>query len=574
MRKWLGFDMQAREIFSSEEARRRLVLLQAVRLGFYSVVLFITVAFQIRQPDFIGYSVVGPLYSLLSAVFFLNALYTFFLRSFVSRLFLVTAALFAIDALFITGLIYYTEFNQSIFLFMYLINIILCGLVFQRPGAIMLALLTSLGFSFLIVVGPPLTGPTLYFTVGINNIAFFAVAYLSGYLSEQINFMGSEIRARDADIQVLQNLNRMIVENIATGLMTVQSDGRILHSNPAARNILEQGDDLLKMNLSQVFPEVMNRMRTLRFDENSKNLARFEIIYVTPRSERLLLGCSVSPLKEAEDVPADNTKVPLSGYVLIFQDLTEIKRLERAVQRSEKLAAVGKLAAGIAHEIRNPLASISGSIQLLKTSSSPRTHDEERLMAIAIKEIDRLNLLISEFLDFVRPEQSVEKVIDLEALMKEVLDMTRVNTRLRQDIEQKMNFKNHRRVLGNPDKLKQVLLNLVINAYQAMEKTEKPVLTVLTSFDRGLVRLKIQDNGIGMSEAVVKRLFEPFFTTKHNGTGLGLATTHKILESHEARVYVESAEGKGTEFALEFTKLAPVEELVDNRAEISKRGHG
>lgn len=564
MSKWLGIDLHARDVFLSEGARTRLVMLQAVRLGFFSAILAITIFFQIKQPDFVNVSVVSPLYVMLSCVFFFNTLYTFYLKTFENRLFLVTASLFALDTLFITGLIYFTEFNQSIFLFMYLINIILCGLVFQRAGAIALALLTSVCFSFLIVIGPSLQGPTLYFTVGVNNIAFFAVAYLSGYLSEQLNFMGSAIKARDEDIKTLQSLNKMIIENIATGLMTIHTDGRILHCNPAAKNILDRGDKLKNENLSSIFPEVLNRIRSLNF-AIGRDLGRFEIIYVTPRSDRLLLGCSVSPLKENDE--------SISGYILIFQDLTEIKRLERAVQRSEKLAAVGKLAAGIAHEIRNPLASISGSIQLLKASISGVHPDEDRLMAIVLKEIDRLNHLISEFLDFVRPEQMIEKVIDLHGLLKEVLDMARVNTRLRTDVVQQMQFQSPRTIIGNADKLKQVFLNLVINAYQAMERVEKPVLNVSTSFERGLVRVKFQDNGTGMSESVTKRLFEPFFTTKAGGTGLGLATTHKILENHEARIFVDSAEGKGTEFSIEFTKLAPIEEVVDNKS-TAKRGHG
>ena len=169
MAKWLGLDLQSQDILKHEAARSKLILLQAVRLGFFTTILIITLVFQIRQPDFMNFDVIFPLYSMLAMVFFINAAYTFYLRTFTNRLFLVTAALFALDTFFITGLIYYTDFNQSIFLFMYLINIILCGMVFQRAGALMLSLITSICFSFLIVVGPPLVGAALYFTVGINN---------------------------------------------------------------------------------------------------------------------------------------------------------------------------------------------------------------------------------------------------------------------------------------------------------------------------------------------------------------------------------------------------------------------
>lgn len=566
MSKWLGINLQSQEWLSSEAARQKILVLQAVRLGFFWVILALTLAFQLRQSNIVSFDIIYPLYIMLFVVFLFNSVYTYFIQYFSEKLWIVTSVLFVLDTFFITGLIFYTEFNQSIFLFMYLVNIILCGMVYQRLGAISLALLTSFCFSFLIIVGPPLEGATLYFTVGVNNLAFLAVAFLSGYLSEQLNFMGSEIRARDADIKVLQNINKMIVENISTGLMTVQLDGNILHSNPAAKLILGYKDGLAKRNLSEIFPEMLRRLKSIDYD-NPAQLGRFEVIFINPKGERLLLGCSVSPIREDGD--------QVSGYILIFQDLTEIKRLERAMQRSEKLAAVGQLAAGIAHEIRNPLASISGSIQLLKAGLVTSSQEDQKLMSIVLKEIDRLNHLISEFLDFVRPEVNVEKVVDIEAMAKEVLDMAKVNTRLRQDIQHESFFLGRRKVLGNPDKLKQVLLNLVINASQAMEKVEKPKLTVRTKFERGTLRLSIQDNGIGMNESVVARLFQPFFTTKVGGTGLGLATSHKILESHDARIFVESAEGKGTEFSIEFTKLAPIEEVIDtNLNDKSKRGHG
>lgn len=562
MAKLLGMELSAVRIELGEEAQRRLVLLQGVRLVFFYTILAIVVAFQIRQPDIVSFQIVFPLYSLLAAVFFLNIFYTAFLEKVLKRLSVVTALLFGVDALFITGLIYYTEFNQSIFLFMYLVNIILCGLVFQRYGALILALMTSVCFSFLLVLGPPLMGASLYFTVGVNNLAFFSVALLSGYLSEQLNFMGSEIRARDADIKVLQNLNKVIVENIATGLMTIQASGQVLHCNPAAKRILDVTGSVEGTHIDRLIPDLLGRIAMVAREV----FGRFELIYMSPRGERLLLGCSVSTFRE----PTDENSV---GYILIFQDLTEIKRLERAVQRSEKLAAVGKLAAGIAHEIRNPLASISGSIQLLKQSLATSSVEDQRLMQIVLKEIDRLNALINDFLDFVRPEQAMDRLIDLTVLTREILELVKLNQKLRQDVVQDLQISTDRKIIGNPDKIKQALLNFVINAYQAMEKVERPVLQVRLAFERGVLKLRIRDNGYGMSEAVQKRLFEPFFTTKHGGTGLGLATTHKILESHEARIHVESQEGQGTEFIIEFTKLAPVGHPTDNKDQ-SKRGHG
>lgn len=530
--------------FDLTRSRNQLLIIESVRLAFHVAILGITTAFQAIQPEFVNFAVLFPIYVSMFAMFLVNAVYLGFFEFFISRW---TAAgfLFILESAFITALIFFTGVSQSIFLFLYLVNIILCGFVFGRRGAFFLSLCTSIFFSLLLILGPALRGQTLVFAIGLNNIAFFAVAFLSGILSEQLNFMGSELKARGKDLRALRNLNELILENISTGLITVDTKGEILQANRAAAVILDLPlRTLVSKHVDDILEKISERLNTLVFSGDQRRSERFDWTYVDLDGGRRILGFSVSPLLDGEG--------EISGRVLAFQDLTKVRRLEFAMRQSEKMAAVGQLAAGIAHEIRNPLASISGSIQLLGQSFSSRQEEEQKLMAIVLKEIDRLNNLITEFLIYVRPEAPVEDPVDINALVREVLEMVKHNQGLRGDVEQKVELLSTHWISGNRDKLKQALLNIVINSYQAMQTSPRAVLEVRTQDRDAQVAVVIRDSGCGIEEARLRKIFEPFHTTKPKGTGLGLAMTHKIVENHAGKIFVESSKGHGTEFTLEF----------------------
>ena len=560
--------------------RGQMLVIEGVRLTFLHVILLITLIFQSFQPGFINLDVLLPTYMLLALAFFLNFGFLFLIEN-ALRYWVVTAFLFFFDSAFITTLIYCTGINQSIFLFLYLVNIILCGFVFKKRGAFILALWTSILFSFLVTLGPEMHGQTLYFSVALNNIAFFSVAFLSGLLSEQLNFMGSELQERGRDIAALRNLNLLIIENIASGLITVNRAGEILQSNGSALEILgHMGRQIVGHPLDAVLPGLAGQLAAIEFIEGDRRTSkRFDWSYVGQDGGKQVLEMIVSPLRDEQ--------LRITGFVLAFSDLTRVRSLESAMRQSEKLAAVGQLAAGIAHEIRNPLASISGSIQLLAVMYESPGPEEKRLMAIVIKETDRLNNLISEFLDFVRPDQSKDDPDDVNALIRDTLELLKLNQNLRQETRQIVRLNSQSIISGNRDKLKQALLNIIINAYQAMLQTESPVIEVSTE-DRDLaVVIRIKDHGTGIDEAGLKKIFEPFHTTKPKGTGLGLAVTHKIVESHNGRIFVESSKGHGTEFILEFPRR-PSKEFLNHHDNLDlaqssrsaddnstmKRGHG
>lgn len=546
--------METTKGFDFSRSRTPMTVIAAVRLGFHLAILLIILGFQALQPEFVNSEVLFPVYILMAIAFTIHSVYiVFFDRALNS--WPITAFLFFFESFFITGLIHFTGVNQSIFLFLYLVNIILCGFVFQRKGANVLALWTSILFSILMILGPDLKGQALFFAVGLNNIAFFAVAGLAGYLSEQLDFMGRSLEAQGKDLRALRNLQALIVDNMATGLVTVDEKGICLQANRAAFEILDPVPrEIVGRSFESLLPGSMAAVTEALQEIHEPvgagvdRTARLDLIHQNPMQGRQTLELVVSRL------PAESE---LKGFIVTFHDLTRVRRLEFAMRQSEKMAAVGQLAAGIAHEIRNPLASMSGSIQMLDAGFTGEQAEEKKLMRIALREIDRLNNLITEFLDFVRPELIKDDPVDVNGVIKDVLDMAKMNKSLRSEIRQIVDLRATQTIPGHRDKLKQAILNIIMNAYQAMGDTPDPAIEVKTVDREGAVVVTIRDRGCGIDEVGLRRIFEPFHTTKPKGTGLGLAITHKIIENHSGRIYVESSKGVGTEFTLEF-KINPL----------------
>lgn len=521
---------------------QRLLLVHGLRSGLLVAVFFLAQIFQLLQTGFLSPSIWMPVYAVLTVLFLLNSAYFLFAEWCENRIW-VHATLFAMDALAITLLVHYTGASQSVFFFMYMVDIILAGLVFQRRGAFTQALWTSLLFALLMLLSPQTGRENIYFSATLNNLAFFSVAYLSGNLSEHINFMGTELKRTTRNLELLKDLNKLIVENIGTGLVTVDSEGKVLTSNIAAQNILD-GMNLIGRDINLFFPALRLGSNVVSLKSRGEEIRQEDVTYLNRSREKLQIEIVISPLKDERG--------RAQGYVLLFQDRTEVRRLESAMRQKEKLAAVGQLAAGIAHEIRNPLASLSGSVQLMLSQPEKYTAEDVKLMRIITREIDRLNDLITEFLDYVRPEAHPDKVVDINKVLREVLEVAKPGPQIAQTIDQRVELKAHCNIHGHPDKLKQAFLNILINAYQAMDKSQQPHLKVETFDTNDRVVVVIKDGGGGMDEVTLNRLFEPFYTTKPKGTGLGLAVTHKILENHEAIVSVTSQIGEGTTFTIDF----------------------
>ena len=445
------------------------------------------------------------------------------------------------EVLFISTLIYITDFSQSAFLLLYLVNICLIGTEKSKGQTILITLFTSLCFNLLVAFTESLQGQTLNISIIVNNVAFLGTAIGSLYLRQYFYFLRDQVQSQRTDLKNLKALNQLIVSNVANAMLATDLDGQITFTNQAAQKLFKIHQRKQK-NLKELFFSSYSKVEGLMTSSNQKSFSRAEISFETSISLEVI----VSKLKSSSGVP--------KGFLFMIQDLTEIKELEKKLRQKEKLAAVGQLAAGIAHEIRNPLASISGSLQIMSEEDRRMSPEELKLMRIALREIDRLNLLISEFMDYVKPESYENQDVDLNAILEEVLEMAKVNSKLRTETEQVIDLKSRSEISGNPSKLKQAFLNLIINSYQAMESVEAPKIEVYTYEQDGYVRVTIADKGVGISEENLSRIFEPFHTTKSKGTGLGLAVTYKIFEAHQAQVDVESTVGEGTRFTITFPK--------------------
>ncbi len=520
--------------FSKTESQAFVV--HSVRLAFLVVVLAFTLSFQLLESRVEASHVFTPLYSLIGASFLLQVFFLSFFKSLYKKT-LFVSFLFFFETFYITGLIYFIGVQQSLLIFLYLVNLILCGILFQRQGALLLALWTSILFSFIVSLDTGLTGNTAYLAVGVNNLAFFTVAYLSGYLSEQLNVMGEQLKEKVKDVEVLKNLNDLILKNMSSGLITIDSQQLILQSNPAAHYILGLGgEDMLRQPIVEFVPGL--DLEDPIFDKE------FDVV-LRKSNEKRILRVNMSQLRDDQD--------RVQGSIVSFQDQTHLRTLEKRLRQSEKMAAIGQLAAGIAHEIRNPLAGISGSIQLLQGDNSD-AEQSAKLMSIVNREIDRLNNLITEFLDFAKPEAPMEDQIDLSSLMDDVILFVK-NDANQGALQIETHLQDGLLILGNRDKLRQAFLNIIVNGVQAMSASETPKMIVNAKKSGAFVIVSIKDQGVGIPDDLKERIFEPFHTTKSKGTGLGLAITHSIIEAHGAEIHVDSEMGVGTEFRLQFQSL-------------------
>ncbi len=533
--------IKSSELFQDQD--KIIELARTARVAMYVLILVMALFYQLQFLSFLNFELLYPIYIVL-ALAFLSEFAVQWLTHESSKYLKTTLKFtFPLDVALISAILYSTQIQNSLFLFLYLYIIFFCGLVFRAKGAISLAIFTSILFSFYLTGQHQIEGQTRMLVFGINNMAFIVVAALSGYLSEQLYTLSSEILVQKKNLSVLKNINELIINNMQSGLMTLSLDYEIIQVNPSAATILGAKPSHLN-SLGTLGSELIFILKTFR-DQSDRSKQNIEIKYDFKGSEKLL-DFSISKLFRGYD--------GLSAFVVIFQDVSERKRLEEKIKQKEKLAAIGQLAAGIAHEIRNPLASMSGSIQMLSQYVQKMDEEQVKLMNIALRETDRLNDLITEFLEYVRPDIACDEKVNVTNLLEDVLEMARMNKNLNKNIIQEKNMDSEIYIKGNFDKLKQVFLNIIINAYHAIDQriNGKIIVSALRHGDD--VEVKIKDNGAGMSEDVKVRIFEPFFTTKPKGSGLGLAIVHKILEAHKADISIQSVENQGTEFTIRFQK--------------------
>ncbi|MBK9516511.1 MAG: PAS domain-containing protein [Anaeromyxobacter sp.] len=509
---------------------KKLVWLTFFRLVSVTVLLVGTVAVSWNVAEEKA-SFTGPLYGLVIGTYLAALASAWWLR--LGRALRPLAyAQIAFDVATAAAVVGFTGWAESVFVFMFSLAIVNGAILLYRRGALialLLALLTYLGLELLLAraAGAP-PWPLLFVHAG----AFAATAALAGYLAEQLRHTGERLAERESDLAAITALHESIVQSVTSGLVTLDVAGRVTFLNRAGEQIMGLGRR-----------EVVGQPAARWFAAFRTDTARGETDLVAAGGAALRLGYSTFPLLGRSGRAL--------GTAVIFQDLTELRAMEVRLGRSERLADLGQLAAGLAHELRNPLASMMGSVELLRASSLGE--DDRRLLDIVLREGGRLAQLVTEFLAFARPTPPRREPVDLAALAAETLeaftfDPAAAGLELARRLEPAT-------TRGDADQLRQVLWNLLVNAAQALGAGSAGggrgrIEVACGPAPGGGALLSVADDGPGIDPEDRPRLFTPFFTTKPEGTGLGLATIHRIVDAHGGAVAVEGEPGRGARFTV------------------------
>jgi len=460
------------------------------------------------------------------------------------------------DLLVITGVVYATGAQDSYFISLYLLAILMGSVLFSRRGVFLVAgacfaLLGSvIELAFYGVIPPTAnsmpSSRALEFWLVNNLFAFFAVAYLGSLLSQTLRKKGVELEEKKVELKDLQAFNQDIIESMRSGLLTTDLDGRILLLNRAGAEITGQGFGLRRGESVQ---DLLPPFWPVELDAQGIPVAsRKEVEFRTPDGATRYVGLSVSALRTSLE--------QTTGYVFNFQDLTELKRLEREVVTKERMAALGRLAAAIAHEIRQPLTAMTGALKEL-ARLAPLEDDDKKLVHIVSRESQRLNQIITDFLDYSREKKYSFVDVDVALVIEETLLLLDRDASASGKYRIDRNFSARNvRARADRDALKQVVWNLCNNALRAMPGGG--VLTVGLDADSSWVRISIRDTGTGFDPSQANRLFEPFQSGFTGGTGLGLAIVYQILQAHHARIRADSEKGSGAEFVVELQRAVRV----------------
>ena len=458
------------------------------------------------------------------------------------------------DVLLVTWLVWITGGVRSPYTALYIVVISVASWFIGPRGALITSIGSAVAFnacSLLLLNGVvsqraiPIdeTLPSVIQTMGLADISFLVVGLLAARLAERQLHSDVQLAAAVASLADLRALHERIVESIRSGLITTDLEGTIYTFNAAAEEITGYSARDVRGKSASMFFGDMNRQiaESMQAAAAGKVSPRFEIDSLTQSGFMLHLGYSIAPLF------AESGET--SGLVITFQDLTDVRVMEETARRQDRLAAVGRLAASIAHEIRNPLAAMRGSIQMMRSEMKDDS-DHRELMEIILRESDRLNKIVSDYLNYARPRPTEMKDVDVGELVKQTLKLLRNSPEISDGHSLEEQLPNEPlMVKGDEEQLKQVCWNVARNAMQAMPGGGTfQVRAERTPADR--IQLVFKDTGRGMSPEQVERLFEPFTSTT-GGTGLGLSIVYQIIRDHSGTINVRSLEGKGTTITVE-----------------------
>jgi len=495
--------------------------------------------------------------AVIVAVIYFLSLVSLLLQSLFQRypkIFKITQLLF--DLVLASTVIFVTGGKSSPFIFLYVLIIIYSSIALTKLASYVTALVSGLVYVLIVFYQiraevPIDPGRSIWSSVSewgeiglvstyFHLTGFLLVAILSGYLSERFRTAGRELGESERSLRILQNLHENIIQSLTSGVITLNLDGKIISANRTGLEILGiSGED-------KILGKDLGQFMTGLHLEDLVSKKREQMLYTAPDGRMVTLGFSSSDLKDTDD--------KTHGYIIIFQDLTEVKELEDRLRTSEKMALLGQLAAGLAHELRNPLSAISGAVEILSSDVKP-TEDNLRLVRMASQEVERLNLLVEDFLILTMPIQKLTTLVDFGRIVNDTVESFAKTIR-RGNIEIINQVENGIYVQADSYRLKQAVWNLLLNSVDAM-----PIgglIIIKSKTEENNVVIEISDEGKGIDENFISRIFDPFFTTKEVGTGLGLAIVQKVIEGYNGNINVVSSRGKGATFVITLPRFKEV----------------
>lgn len=548
--------------------RRRVLLQIALRLAISLVLLAAAIVVELRSPETFPFDAV---IAVLGLVFAISLAFIASLGWVEGHPWLADLHV-ASDAIVISMLVATTGGITSLFTPLYFLPIIAASAVRFRRGALEIAMLSTVLYAGIVLLHylaasgfldlqrlltprvdlPP--GDVAFYTLGLNVFSFVAVALLSGSLAERWRRADVQLVQASEDLADLHAFNAFVVDHLVSGLATADHENRLLTFNHAASAITgESVDGAIGRRAADVLQLTRADVVALERDEPGARARRLDVPYRRADGVAIDVGLSAARL------PLPNGRL---GYLYTFQDVTEMKRLERESQTRQRLAAVGEMAAGISHEIRNPLGSMSGSLQILRQELN-LTGDQAQLMDIVLKESERLNHTIRSFLAYARPERTVVMPVDLRTVLHEAVTLLRHSP----DRDER-----HALLVSAPDEpviiaadegqVKQIVWNLATNGLRAMPSGGRLLLGAtwepVQDGGRRAV-LTVVDQGVGIPPEERDQIFQPFRGNFAQGSGLGLAIVHRIVLEHGATIVVESSPGRGTTFRITFPRATASE---------------
>lgn len=476
----------------------------------------------------------------------------------------------------VTFLIFMSGGVDSLFSFLYTPVIISASVLLFRRGSLLIASVASLSYGLLLdleyfgwIQPLQIVSTQRYFTDSgtylhtllMNIAAFYLVAFLSGYLAEELQKSSQRLQEKQKDLYRLETLHRNIVQSMNSGLLTVNNKGDILYFNHAAQEILKcSPHEIIGRSLAELIPTLDVALRS---EDPLVPSERKYVTYQCSSGEKIYLGYTVSSLQEegGKDL----------GRIIIFRDLTQLKAMEEHLKRMEKLAFAGRMAAEIAHEIKNPLAAMSGAIQMLQDEMRENPL-HLRLMDIVTREIQRINNLVTDFLWLAKGTQKSQQKesVTICSVIQDILDLLTSQNKARSHHHIHTDFEIEPVLLTDPNHFRQILWNLLVNAVEAMPEggdlrvhvgwaegegeESDPRREDSVSKDQEVlkIRIDIEDTGPGISEDIRDKIFDPFFTTKEKGTGLGLSIVYQLVENTGGQIVLNSSPKNGTIFSLFF----------------------